>query len=339
MIARANCARPLPFRSGIAQSCITSPPYTGRRKYGNSPDEIGLEAFHEYCRNLTIVGDQIADILVPAGTWWLNIGDFAAGSGGAGGDYNEGGSKEGQLKYRQGRPTIGLPTRETQSGLFGGASLDGWTHEHTRLPPGNWGLAPFHVAAHLQGSGWIVRKEIVWDKNETKPEDPSHTRRPGESHETLFMLTRSMDYKFNPDAIPKRRLLDADEIADLPDGTAGRLIGGSRPYMIKDGGDCWHGPLDGKLGTISTSYEIALAGGIVLSVNDSGSVWHIASGRDRSDADGHPAVMPDAFAERCILLSTDPGDVVFDPFAGSGTTIDAAERLGRVGLGVDLYAA
>ena len=337
MIARANCARPLPFRSGIAQSCITSPPYTGRRKYGNSPDEIGLEAFHEYCRNLTIVGDQVADILVPTGTWWLNIGDFAAGSGGAGGDYNEGGSKEGQLKYRQGRPTIGLPTRETQSDLFGGASLDGWTHEHTRLPPGNWGLAPFHVAAHLQGAGWIVRKEIVWDKNDTKPEDPSHTRRPGESHETLFMLTRSMDYKFNADAIPKRRLETAAEIAAQPRGTAARLARGDRAYRIKGSDDRWYGAGRDGSAKVDTSEAIAAVGGIVLCINDSGSVWHIDAGR--SESGDHPAPMPNAVAERCILLSTDPGDVVVDPFTGSGTTIDAAERLGRVGFGTDLYAA
>lgn len=40
--------------------------------------------------------------------------------------------------------------------------------------------------------------------------------------------------------------------------------------------------------------------------------------------------------ERLILLSTDAGDVVFDPFAGTGVVVAEAERLGRRGLGIEL---
>jgi DNA modification methylase len=53
---------------------------------------------------------------------------------------------------------------------------------------------------------------------------------------------------------------------------------------------------------------------------------------------GHPAPMPVEVARRCIRLSTWPGEVVFDPFAGSGTTLLAARQLGRRAIGVERSA-
>jgi DNA modification methylase len=51
---------------------------------------------------------------------------------------------------------------------------------------------------------------------------------------------------------------------------------------------------------------------------------------------GHPCQMPEAVLERIIAVSSDPGDLVLDPFAGSGTTLAAAKRLGRRYLGIEL---
>lgn len=53
---------------------------------------------------------------------------------------------------------------------------------------------------------------------------------------------------------------------------------------------------------------------------------------------GHPAQMPLALAERVILMTTRPGDVLLDPFVGAGTTVVAAQRLGRQAAGADLNA-
>ena len=50
----------------------------------------------------------------------------------------------------------------------------------------------------------------------------------------------------------------------------------------------------------------------------------------------HPCQMPEAVLERIIKASSDPGDLVLDPFAGSGTTLAAAKRLGRRYVGVEL---
>lgn len=52
--------------------------------------------------------------------------------------------------------------------------------------------------------------------------------------------------------------------------------------------------------------------------------------------DGHGAQFPTALPARCITISTDPGDIVLDPFVGSGTTGVAAISLGRRFIGIDV---
>ena len=52
----------------------------------------------------------------------------------------------------------------------------------------------------------------------------------------------------------------------------------------------------------------------------------------------HPCQLPVHLIERIILLSTDPGDIVLDPFLGSGTTAMACKRLGRSCIGIDMDA-
>ena len=51
---------------------------------------------------------------------------------------------------------------------------------------------------------------------------------------------------------------------------------------------------------------------------------------------GHPCQMPEAVLERIIRVSSNPGDLVLDPFAGSGTTLATARKLGRRYLGIEL---
>ncbi len=51
---------------------------------------------------------------------------------------------------------------------------------------------------------------------------------------------------------------------------------------------------------------------------------------------GHPCQMPEAVLERIIRVSSNEGDLVLDPFAGSGTTIAVAKRLRRRFLGIEL---
>jgi site-specific DNA-methyltransferase (adenine-specific) len=67
------------------------------------------------------------------------------------------------------------------------------------------------------------------------------------------------------------------------------------------------------------------------------SVWRFtAPGREEKQFGKHPTQKPVALVERCVLASTNPGDVVLDPFMGSGTTGVACARLGRRFEGVEL---
>lgn len=63
------------------------------------------------------------------------------------------------------------------------------------------------------------------------------------------------------------------------------------------------------------------------------SVWSMAPPTGNAD---HPCPFPDTLPRRCIAATTDPGDMVLDPFAGSGTTLRAAKDLGRKSIGIEM---
>jgi adenine-specific DNA-methyltransferase len=72
-------------------------------------------------------------------------------------------------------------------------------------------------------------------------------------------------------------------------------------------------------------------------------VWQIpkvTSGKHRSSRERtpHPAQFPEAVVDRIIRACSNVGDVVFDPFMGSGTTALVALKLGRPVLGFELHA-
>ena len=65
--------------------------------------------------------------------------------------------------------------------------------------------------------------------------------------------------------------------------------------------------------------------------------WHVArvcgTFKERTP---HPCQMPEAILERIVRVSSNPGDLVLDPFGGSGTTLAVARRLRRRYLGIEL---
>jgi DNA modification methylase len=71
----------------------------------------------------------------------------------------------------------------------------------------------------------------------------------------------------------------------------------------------------------------------VFKVANRKSVWPIATAMSKED---HYASYPKAIPELCIKASTKEGDVVIDPFAGTGTTLLMASILGRRYIGLDL---
>lgn len=71
------------------------------------------------------------------------------------------------------------------------------------------------------------------------------------------------------------------------------------------------------------------------------NVWYFPIPRQGSWGNGvieHRCPLPEGLVQRIVELTTDPGDVVCDPFAGVGTVIAVAEALGRRGVGVELIS-
>jgi len=70
-------------------------------------------------------------------------------------------------------------------------------------------------------------------------------------------------------------------------------------------------------------------------------VWHfpkVTSGRNRSSRERtpHPAQFPIAVVDRIVKACSNPGDLIFDPFVGSGSLIEAAIRNGRIAVGFEI---
>ena len=66
---------------------------------------------------------------------------------------------------------------------------------------------------------------------------------------------------------------------------------------------------------------------------DQGDVWNIKKPQKN---DLHPTMKPEELVERAIRNSSRPGDIALDPFGGSGTTLIAAEKSGRIGWLIEL---
>ena len=89
-----------------------------------------------------------------------------------------------------------------------------------------------------------------------------------------------------------------------------------------------------------TSKPSMKPGQTVAEVGMRGNVWEYACGYGNSSPDAcafdHPAIFPEALARDHILSWSNPGDVVLDPFAGSGTTLKMAKEYGRHYIGIEV---
>jgi adenine-specific DNA-methyltransferase len=70
-----------------------------------------------------------------------------------------------------------------------------------------------------------------------------------------------------------------------------------------------------------------------------GNTWYIPRVRYRMpEYENHPSQKPEALLERIIKASSNPGDLVLDPFAGTFTTCAVAQRLGRKTIGIEMQS-
>ena len=106
---------------------------------------------------------------------------------------------------------------------------------------------------------------------------------------------------------------------------------------LHDEGRIWYPTLgDGSFDTSKRPrlkrYLSEMAGGVM------GTVWTDIPpiNSQAQERLGYPTQKPRALLERIIVASSNPGDLVLDPFCGCGTAVDAAEKLGRRWIGIDL---
>ena len=168
---------------------------------------------------------------------------------------------------------------------------------------------PWMLAFALRADGWFLRQDIIWHKPNPMPE--SVRDRCTKAHEYIFLLSKSDRYFFDSEAMQE------------PAVRAGEKAGGSK-YSSVDA--------DMALGGRHTAATLA---GVVAETRNRRSVWTVAT---RPYKGAHFATFPPALIEPCIVAGSRPGDIVLDPFIGSGTTAQVALEHGRAYLGCELNA-
>ena len=298
------------------QTCVTSPPYFGLRDYGHE-GQIGLEQTPEqYIVAMVEVFRCVRDVLADDGTLWLNIGDSYAGSGkgrNADGSHQEGG--------KQG----------TNKGTIVGSLIK--TEAPNCKPKDLIGI-PWMLAFALRADGWYLRQDIIWHKPNPMPE--SVRDRCTKAHEYLFLLSKSERYYYDAKAIAqpiaqssKARLAQPN----LPnqkgsDRVPGKTNGNMKAVGPRFGGSKYG---DDQREESRTKSGNEYMGGDGLA--NRRSVWTVAT---RPYKGAHFATFPPSLIEPCILAGSRAGDIVLDPFMGSGTTAYVSKMNGRQYLGCEL---
>lgn len=340
--------RLLELASESVQCIVTSPPYWGLRDYGND-DQIGLESTPEqYVAELVWVLDEAWRVLRKDGTLWLNLGDsYVAAPKGPNGDDKSTLSASGvrvQRATHRSAPQIVTPTTKQATNM---ASDFEAPHRSGSIP----GLKrkdlvgiPWRVALALQAAGWWLRADIIWSKTTCMPE--SVQDRPTRSHEYLFLLAKAEHYYYDLEAIAEP--LAAKTYTTF--GTVRRDLGGgdlvkshnfSRDVAVRKPRTAGkHSKADPQSAAhrMVESVANARAGGAEHDnpfgyTRNRRSVWEISP---VAYPEAHFATFPEALVEPCIKAGSREGDTVLDPFAGSGTTLAVARRLGRKAIGIEL---
>lgn len=160
------------------------------------------------------------------------------------------------------------------------------------------------------------RNEIAWHYSGWNKKMSQHFER---RHDVILFYAKSKDQVFNSYALPwnskeeylkvRKQKLHVDD-----DG---------REYVMSDRGG-------GR--RIKRYIEEAMAYGRPID-----DVWNLDKINNSStEALGYPTQKPLLLLERIIEASSNPGEVVLDPFCGCGTTVDAAQKLSRQWVGIDI---
>ena len=169
---------------------------------------------------------------------------------------------------------------------------------------------PWLLAFALRADGWYLRQDIIWHKPNPMPE--SVRDRCTKAHEYIFLLSKSERYFFDSEA--------------MREPSAGWPIGGA-----KTRGKTGYATASGAGKSPQRDSNGGLGGD--GQTRNRRSVWTVPT---RPYKGAHFATFPPALIEPCILAGSRPGDIVLDPFMGSGTTAEVAILHGRQYLGFEL---
>ena len=163
---------------------------------------------------------------------------------------------------------------------------------------------PWMLAFALRADGWYLRQDIIWHKPNPMPE--SVKDRCTKSHEYIFLLSKNKKYYYDNEAIKEPVKQDW--------GTRDRTKGK------------YHNPGTGLVphSGLSKSYDR----------KNKRSVWSITN---KPYKGAHFACFPPDLIEPCILAGSREGDVILDPFMGSGTTAMVAKQHDRSYIGCELH--
>lgn len=281
---------------------ITSPPYYKARNYGNA-DQIGLEETPEkYVESLVNVFEELKSKMTSDGNLFVNLGD----------------------KYDKNKSLMLIPS------LFAIKMID---------------------------NGWILRNKIIWYKPNHQP-SPVKDRLTN-TYEEIFHFTKQRKYYYDLDSIrvpiehdekegekAHKRFKERIEQSDLSEEQKSlameelsRLHKENRinkDARLKLKGS--HKTLFGGDSDLSgRAKELETKGFYFHCNNPKGkNLGDLLSVNIKSHKGIHEAIFPEELVIPLIKVGSGEGDIVLDPFAGTGTTCRVAEDLGRIGLGVEL---
>ena len=285
------------------EAVITSPPYFRARRYEAGPAELGLEVdVDAWVANLRAVSGQIARVLVPTGSYWLNLGDVYS------------------RDLKLGAPPKSLLLAPER--LIRGLLADGWLVRN-RVAWVKTTPLPSPVTDRLT-TGWEYVFHLVRQPNYFYDLDairvPLVTRRGrGQVHRSERGLGQLAG-----------RRAGLGRLA--AEGRSGHPLG-------RNPTDVWTLPPGRCVGGHFATFPEALARRPVLATAPlvvcevCGRPWR-RSKRRVMYLENKPMMRP--LVPCGCHAPTRPG-LVLDPFAGSGTTLKVARELGRDALGIELH--
>ena len=192
--------------------------------------------------------------------------------------------------------------------------------------------------AHVRQWGWRFIDEYIWTHGGT-PKVPRQRFKNG--WEPIFQFTRD-SHKFKPEAVMHETAEPGPSDARVRFPLEAARHGGEYHPSMRSG------QIQGEKTRTTTSIDGRRSPPLAKSQGTKNQVGqytasdflaypsnHLSLGKNR-EALGHAAAYPVALPEFFIRACSDEGDAIYDPFMGSGTTIIAAERLGRKCYGMEI---